>query len=74
MRVVVTTGLGVMRVEIDAAVNARVTYQGMTRKTTIQGDWISQDGAYLHPNPGYLLDLVIQSDQGDLEVALVEAA
>jgi len=72
MQVEVTTGLGVMRVEIDAAVNARITYRGMTRKTTIQGKWISEDGAYIHPNPGYLLDLAINSDQGDLEVVLVE--
>jgi hypothetical protein len=73
MSAVITTGLGKTRIEIDNSTNARITYTGQTRKSTLQGDWSIVEGTtYVHSNPGYLLDIVINSDQGDLEVVIVK--
>lgn len=73
MSAVITTGMGKTRIEIADSANVQVTYTGQTRKATIEGDWSRTEGTtYIHPNPGYLLDIVINSDQGDLEVVFVK--
>jgi hypothetical protein len=72
MSAVITTGLGKTRIEISDTVNVRITYTGQTRKSTIEGDWIRLEGTtYVRTNPGNLLDIVVNSDQGDLEVVIV---
>lgn len=73
MSVVITTGFGATRLEIPKNVNAQITYLAQSRKTTIEGDWKFVEGTtYVNPNPGYLLDIVVNSDQGDRQVVLVE--
>ncbi len=68
-----TTGLGKTRIEIADSANVQINYLGQTRKATIEGDWSYLEGTtYIHPNPGYLLDIVVTSDQGDLEVVTVK--
>ena len=73
MSAVITTGMGKTRIEIADSANVQITYTGQTRKATIEGDWSRTEGTtYIHPNPGYLLDIVVNSDQGDLEVVIVK--
>lgn len=73
MSAVITTGLGKTRIEISETVNVRITYTGQTRKSTIEGDWTRLEGTtYVRANPGNLLDIVVNSDQGDLEVVIVK--
>jgi ribosomal silencing factor RsfS len=73
MSAVITTGMGKTRIEIADSANVQITYSGQTRKATIEDDWSLVEGTtYVHSNPGYLLDIVINSDQGDLEVVIVK--
>lgn len=73
MSAVITTGMGKTRIEIADSANVQITYTGQTRKATIEGDWSRIEGTtYVHPNPGYLLDIVVNSDQGDLEVVIIK--
>jgi len=73
MSAVITTGMGKTRIEIADSANVQITYTGQTRKATIEGDWSRTEGTtFIHPNPGYLLDIVVNSDQGDLEVVIVK--
>lgn len=72
MSAVITTGMGLTRIEIADTANVRITYTGQTRKFTVDGDWTRLEGTtYARPNPGNLLDIVVNSDQGDLEVVIV---
>ena len=73
MSAVITTGFGKTRIEIADSANVQITYTGQTRKATIEGDWSQGEGTtFIHSNPGYLLDIVVNSDQGDLEVVVVK--
>lgn len=73
MSAVITTGMGKTRIEIANSANVQITYLGQTRKATIEGEWSRTEGTtYIHPNPGYLIDIVVNSDQGDLEVVIVK--
>ncbi|MBA3075773.1 MAG: hypothetical protein FP831_19430 [Anaerolineae bacterium] len=73
MSAAITTGMGKTRIEIADTANVQITYLGQTRNATIEGNWSRTEGTtYIHSNPGYLLDIVINSDQGDLEVVLVK--
>ena len=73
MSAIITTGLGKTRIEIADSANVQITYKGLTRNSTIEGDWRLLEGTtFIHSNPGYLLDIVVNSDQGDLEVVIVK--